>query len=148
MRETIRRTSSRLRVPRGFLAIAIATIGVVALGAVVAPSSVSHSAIIGMMPFAAVLAIAGLGQMLVVQQGGIDLSVAGGISLAVVTVTHVPDGDNGKLLPAILLALSYAAGAGLLNGILVGALGLNAIIATLGMNALLYGVNLHVSGGR
>ena len=53
-----------------------------------------------MLPVASVLAIAGLGQMLVVQQGGIDLSVAGALSLAVVTVTHVPDGDNGKLLPA------------------------------------------------
>ena len=41
--------------------------------------------------------------MLVVQQGGIDLSVAGGISLALVIVTHIPDGDNARLLPAIAL---------------------------------------------
>ena len=90
----------------------------------------------------------GSAQMLVVQQGGIDLSVAGALSLAVVTVTHVPDGNDGKLLPAILLAISFALVAGVVNGVLIGFLGLNAIIATLGMNALLYGVNLHVSGGR
>jgi ribose transport system permease protein len=147
MRETIRRTSSRLRVPRGFLAIAIATIGVFALGAVVAPSSVSHSAIIGMMPFAAVLAIAGLGQMLVVQQGGIDLSVAGGISLAVVIVTHEPDGDNARLGAAVAMALGFAVGAGAINGLLVSRLRLNSIIATLGVNALLYGAVFAVSGG-
>ena len=35
-----------------------------------------------MLPFAAVLAIASLGQTLVVMQGGIDLSVAGGLSLS------------------------------------------------------------------
>ena len=46
-----------------------------------------------------VLAVAGLGQMLVVQQAGIDLSVAGGISLSVVVVTHFPNGDDGKLVP-------------------------------------------------
>src|SRR5437763_11437594 len=96
-RDTTRLTSSRWRGSRGFVAISSATILLFALGAVVAPSSISHSAIIGMVPFAAVLAIAGLGQLLVVQQGGIDLSVAGGISLAVVIATHEPDGDSSKL---------------------------------------------------
>lgn len=146
-RETTLLTSSRFRISRGFLAIAVATILLFALGAVVAPSSVSHSAIVGMVPFAAVLAIAGLGQLLVVQQGGIDLSVAGGISLAVVIVTHEPDGDSARLVPAVLMALAFASGAGLLNGLLVSRLRLNSIIATLGMNALLYGAVFAVSGG-
>jgi ribose transport system permease protein len=138
---------ARPGVPRGFVAIAIATIGVFTLGAVIAPSSVSHSAIIGMVPFAAVLAIAGLGQLLVVQHGGIDLSVAGGISLAVVVVTHQPDGDSSRLAGAVVLALAFAVGAGLVNGALVSRLRLNAIIATLGVNALLYGAVFAVSGG-
>ena len=56
-----------------------------------------------MLPFAAVLAIVGLGQTLVVQQGGIDLSVPGAVSLSVVITTHFPAGDDGKLLPASLL---------------------------------------------
>jgi ribose transport system permease protein len=133
---------------KGLVTIGTATVLLFVVSGLLDSASVSSTALSGMLPVASVLAVAGLGQMLVVQQGGIDLSVAGGISLAVVTVTHVPDGDNGKLVPAILLALGFALVAGLLNGILVGALGLNAIIATLGMNALLYGVNLHVSGGR
>jgi ribose transport system permease protein len=146
-RDTARLHSSRFRISRGFLAIAIATMSLFALGAVVAPSSISHSAIIGMVPFAAVLAIAGLGQLLVVQQGGIDLSVAGGISLAVVIVTHEPDGDSARLVPAVLMAIAFAVGAGLLNGLLVSRLRLNSIIATLGTNALLYGAVFAVSGG-
>lgn len=140
-------STSRLRVPRGTAAIAIATIGVFALGAIAAPSSVSHSAIIGMVPFAAVLAIAGLGQMLVVQHGGIDLSVAGGISLAVVIVTHEPDGDSSRLGGAVIMAIAFAIGAGLVNGLLVSRLRLSSIIATLGVNALLYGAVFAVSGG-
>jgi ribose transport system permease protein len=142
-----RLTSARLGVPRGFIAIAIATVGVFALGAIVAPSSVSHSAIIGMVPFAAVLAIAGLGQLLVVQHGGIDLSVAGGVSLAVVVVTHEPDGDSSRLGGAVVMAIAFAIGAGLTSGVLVSRLRLNAIIATLGVNALLYGAVFAVSGG-
>ena len=145
--ETTRLNRPRFRVPRGFAAIATATIGVFALGAAVAPSSVSHSAIIGMVPFAAVLAIAGLGQLLVVQQGAIDLSVAGGISLAVVVATHHPDGDDAKLGAAVVMAIAFAAGAGLINGLLVSRLRLNSIIATLGMNSLLYGAVFAVSGG-
>jgi ribose transport system permease protein len=145
--EATRRDRSRFHMSRGFLAIATATIGVFVLGAIVAPSSVSHSAIIGMVPFAAVLAIAGLGQLLVVQQGGIDLSVAGGISLAVVVVTHEPDGDSSRLGAAVIMAIAFAIGAGLANGLLVSRLRLNAIIATLGVNALLYGAVFAVSGG-
>jgi ribose transport system permease protein len=132
---------------RGFGAIITATILVFALGAVVAPSSVSRSAIIGMVPFAAVLAIAGLGQLLVVQHGGIDLSVAGGISLAVVIATHEPDGDDARLGAAVVMALGCAIGAGLVSGLLVSRLRLSAIIATLGVNALLYGAVFAVSGG-
>src|SRR5947199_191289 len=39
-------------------------------------------------------------------------------------------------------------GAGVVNGLLIGVLGLNPIIATLGTNALLYGADLALSGGR
>lgn len=138
---------SRVKPSKGFLTIAISTAVLFVLAAMVAPSSVSGGAIQGMLPFAAVLAIVGLGQMLVVQQGGIDLSVPGAVSLTVVIVSHYPNGVDGKLGVGILIALAYCIGAGLLNGLLVGRLGLNSIIATLGTNALLYGAVLGISGG-
>ena len=43
-------------------------------GGVVAPQSLDSAALSGMFPFAAVLAIVALGQTLVIQQGGLDLS--------------------------------------------------------------------------
>ena len=140
--------STQVSLSKGLLTIGAATILLFAVSALLDPASVSITSLSGMLPVAAVLAIAGLGQMLVVQQGGIDLSVAGGISLAIVIVTHIPDGDNGRLIPAILLAIALAVVAGVLNGVLIGGLGLNPIIATLGTNAVLYGVNLSISGGR
>ncbi len=133
-------SSSRFAVSKGLVTIGIATVLLFVVCAVFARSSVSPTSLQGMLPIAAVLAVAGLGQMLVVQQGGIDLSVAGAMSLAVVTVTHLPDQDNALLLPAVLLAIGFAVIAGLANGVLIGGLGLNPIIATLGTNALLYGV--------
>jgi ribose transport system permease protein len=130
------------------MTIGSATVLLFVVSALAAHSSVSPTSLRSMLQIAAVLAVAGLGQMLVIQQGGIDLSVAGAMSMAVVVVTHIPDGNNGKLVPAVLVALLFALGAGVLNGFLVGVLQLNAIIATLGTNALLYGADLSISGGR
>ena len=137
----------RAGMSKGLLTVVVSTIVLFGLGAVLAPSSISTGAVLGMLPFAAVLAVVGLGQMLVVQQGGIDLSVPGGVSLAVVIVSHMPNENDALLLPAVLVAYAWAIGAGLLNGFLVGRLGLNPIIATLGTNALLFGAVLGISGG-
>jgi ribose transport system permease protein len=132
---------------KGFVTVLASTIALIGVCLAFAPSSLSAGALSGSLPFAAVIAIVGLGQLLVVQQGGFDLSVAGGVSLAVVISTHFPDGDNALLLPAVVIAAGYALAAGLLNGFLVGFLQLNAIIATIGVNALLYGAVFAVSGG-
>ena len=132
---------------RGFVTVVISTLALIGVSLVFAPSSISSGALAGSLPFAAILAIVGLGQMLVVQQGGFDLSVAGGVSLAVVISTHVPAGNNADLLPAVLMAVGFAVAAGVVNGVLVGFLRLNAIIATIGMNALIYGAVFAVSGG-
>jgi ribose transport system permease protein len=138
----------RVAISKGLVTIGSATLLLFVVSALAASSSVSPISLRSMLPIAAVLAVAGLGQMLVIQQAGIDLSVAGAMSMAVVIVTHIPDGDNGKLVGAILLALLFALGAGVLNGVLVGVVQLNPIIATLGTNALLYGADLGISGGR
>ena len=135
------------RMPRGLITVGIAVVGLFVLSALLAPSSLTKGPLLGMLPFAAVLAIVSLGQTLVVQQGGIDLSVPGAVSLTVVIATHQANGDDGRLLPAVLLALVALLIAGALNGVFIGRLGLNPIIATLGMNALLYAVVLWMSQG-
>jgi len=137
----------RFTVSRGLVTVTAALIALIVAGAVFAPTSVEKGTILGMLPFAAVLVIVALGQTLVVQQAGIDLSVPGAISLAVVIVTHEPKGDDSKLLAAVLLAFGVAILAGLGNGFLVSRLGLNPIVATLGMSALLYAGVLGISGG-
>ncbi|MBF9030927.1 ABC transporter permease [Rhodobacterales bacterium HKCCE3408] len=114
---------------------------------VFAPSAVTAGSLMGSLPFAAVLAIVGLGQMLVVQQGGFDLSVPGGVSLAVVIATHTANGNDAMLLDAVLFAFFCALVAGVLNGLMVAVFKLNAIVATIGMNALLFGAVFAVSGG-
>lgn len=132
---------------KSFVTVVISTLVLLVVCFIFAPSSVSGGAFSGSLPFAAVIAIVGLGQLLVVQQGGFDLSLPGAVSLAVVVSTHYPQQDNALLPMAILIALAFALGAGVLNGLLVSFFRLNAIIATIGVNALLYGMVFAVSGG-
>jgi ribose transport system permease protein len=128
--------------------VVVATVLLFAISKIVEPQSLSHSSLLGMLPFAAILAIVAVGQTLVIQQGGIDLSVPGMISLTVVLMTSVPDGDDGKLATAIVYAVVAAVAAGLLSGVLVSRVGITPIVTTLGMNALLYGFVIQVSNGN
>jgi ribose transport system permease protein len=137
----------RFTVSRGLITITAALVTLFIASAVFAPTSMHQGALLGMLPFAAVLAVVALGQTLVVQQGGIDLSVPGSVSLVVVICTHQPQGNDSRLLPAVVTALVVVILAGVGNGVLIGRLGLNPIVATLGMNALLYSGVLGISGG-
>jgi ribose transport system permease protein len=61
-----------LPLARSFVTVVLSTIVLIIVCAIFAPSSVSLGALAGSLPFAAVIAIVGLGQLLVVQQGGLD----------------------------------------------------------------------------
>jgi ribose transport system permease protein len=142
-----------LRIPAAFRStggILLATILLFVFGGLIAPQSLDSAALSGMFPFAAVLAVVALGQTLVIQQGGIDLSVPGTISLSGVVVSYFGNGSvpgNTTLGLALVLAFLAAATAGLVNGLLVSRVRVAPIVATIGMNALLYGVVLKISGG-
>jgi ribose transport system permease protein len=137
-----------LRSSRG---IVLATVLLFLVTWLLQPESLGSGALSGMIPFAAILALVALGQTLVIQQGGIDLSVPGVVSLSGIVVAYYsssqPGMDSSTLWTAIGLAFAAALLAGLINGLLVAKAHVAPIVATLGMNAFLYGVNLHISGG-
>lgn len=113
----------------------------------VQPQSVSENSLLGMLPFAAILAIVAAGQTLVIQQGGIDLSVPGMVSITAIILTHIPKGDSGKLGIVVALAFGVALATGFVNGITVSRVGITPIVTTLGTNALLFGGVMAISGG-
>ena len=69
----------------------IATALLVLIGGITAPSTVSVAAILSTLPYFAILAVASIGQHLVIQQRGLDLSTAGIMSFVAVIVTKLPD---------------------------------------------------------
>jgi ribose/xylose/arabinose/galactoside ABC-type transport system permease subunit len=118
----------------------IALLLLVVVAAVWAPETLGRVPLRAMAPYAAVLGIAALGQMLVVMTGGIDLSVPGTMSLAAVIMIGVGAGSDANIGTAIATAIAFAAIVGLVNGILIGGLKLNALIVTLAVGLIVIGL--------
>ena len=77
-----------------FLPIWLATGALLVIAALFAPSALENTSWSYVLPYMTILAIAALGQMLVVMQAGIDLSTAGVISLSgnvLVGVSELPN---------------------------------------------------------
>jgi ribose transport system permease protein len=92
----------------------------------------------------AALALAAVGETLVVLSGGIDLSVGAIMGLVnVVLATHMT-GSGGNDVGWILLTLAIAVGAGLLNGVLVAYLRLQSIIVTIATLFIFSGIALKI----
>lgn len=135
-------------IPRGpFVPVWGMAIVLFAISPLLAPGSLSSSSLDSMLPFAAILVIASLGQTLVITQGGIDLSVPGSMALAAVFVTKIPEQTGMPLWLAVVLGLSAGLAGGLIIGLVVVRFGIAAFVASLAMNSILIGVVLHVSDG-
>src|SRR5258706_15928389 len=88
--------SLQLRIPR-YSAIWVATALLFAVSPLLASGSVSRSALLSTLPFAAILATAAIGQTLAGQQRRRDLSVAGMITLTTIILTRLPNGSASRL---------------------------------------------------
>jgi ribose/xylose/arabinose/galactoside ABC-type transport system permease subunit len=129
--------------------VVISTAVLIVAGGVMAPSTVSVSALQLMLPFFAILAVASIGQHLVIQQRGLDLSVAGIMSFSAVIVSALPSTEAGvgATLAFVALALAMGFGVGAANGILVALLRVNSLVTTIGMNSLMLGITMYVTSG-
>lgn len=130
---------------RQFGMIWVATALLFVVAAIVAPSAITGSSLLAILPFVAVLAIVAVGETLVIQQRGLDFSVGGAMSLTIVIITKFP--QTHSLFLAIVVSLAAVAVAGLISGFAVVIFNMPSLVATLGMNAVLAGVAQAYSGG-
>lgn len=123
------------------------TVALLIVSALIAPRTMSAISLGAMLPFAAILAVAAVGQTLVVQQRGIDLSVGGIISLAAVVTAAGPGKHGVPVVVMVPVVLVLCALVGLVNSLLVSRLMITPLVATLAVNAVLVGaVLLYTSG--
>ncbi|GAA1548939.1 ABC transporter permease [Nocardioides humi] len=118
----------------------VATVVLFLVSAVIAPSSLASSSLTAMLPFWAVLAVVSLGQTLVVQQRGIDMSVPGTVTLCAMVLPILSSRHDLPVGVAVFVVLVAGAGIGLVNGLVIIWFRITPLIATLAVNALSLGV--------
>ncbi len=96
--------------------------------------------IVNMLQRSVALGIVSAGQTVVILIGSLDLSVATLISLASLLSASTMDGQQSKVVPAIALVLALGVGFGLVNGLIITKLRVNAFIATLGTSLIIKGL--------
>ncbi len=120
--------------------IAIGLLVVTAL--LIAPETLTRTSFTTVLPLTSFLALAALGQMLVVMTGGIDLSIPGVMTLAALVAVGVAGGVDERLPAALGTALGVSLLIGFTSGVLVGVLKLNPLIVTLAVGQIVYGAAL------
>jgi len=123
-----------------YVPVYIALFLLIIVAAIWAPATLSRVALRAIAPYGAVLGITALGQMLVIMTGGIDLSTPGIVTLTAMIMVGVGEQSDGRIWLAVLAAVGAAAAIGLVNGILIGGLKLNALIVTLATGQIVIGL--------
>jgi ribose transport system permease protein len=113
----------------------------------ISPGMFQFGQIINILQVAAFLGVVATGQTLVVLTGGIDLSVAGVVTMANIVSTSIMAGQAGNTLIAMIVCLLIAAAVGLVNGLMITAIRVTPLVATLGMNSILFGAALVYTRG-
>lgn len=147
-----RLTDLKYRYPGRYLAAWGALGLLVVVAAAVAPASLKGDSIWVVSALAGVLALASLGQMLIVMLGAIDLSVPATLAATAGIVVHF--GVEGANVPLVVCAaLAAAVGISVVNGVLIAVFRLNSLIVTLatfgivsGLIALWTGVSFSLTG--
>jgi ribose/xylose/arabinose/galactoside ABC-type transport system permease subunit len=136
-----------LRVVNRLGAIWIAVILVYLVSGLISPGMFLISQALNILQIAAFLGIVAIGQTLALLVGGIDLSVAGVVTMSNIVVTSVMVGRADTLVPGLAICLLLAGAVGFINGLLITLGHVTPLVATLGMNSILFGAALVYTGG-
>jgi ribose/xylose/arabinose/galactoside ABC-type transport system permease subunit len=143
---TVRPPGAWRRLSAGDISRVAVLIALVILGQAIAPSFLSLANIHVILLAVAAIGIIAYGMTLVVITGEIDLSIAGiAILSCVAGGLLIPTGSATLVIGATLLTGLVV---GLVNGVLVAALGIPSLIATLGMLGMSRALANIASGGQ
>jgi ribose transport system permease protein len=130
-----------------FLPVWLATGLLFIVAAIIAPEALQSTSWSFVLPYMTILAIAGIGEMLVVMTGGIDLSIPGVLFLGGNLILGVSHHSDSRLPIAILAVLGLGLIVGFSNGILIGLLRLNPLIITLAVGQIVLAFGQHYARG-
>lgn len=139
--------SGRALAAAGFLPVWGMLVFLVALCALLVPDTLSSTSRSSLLPLATFLAVASLGQMLVVMTAGIDLSVPGVVTMASTLMLGVSHSADGHLLKAVVVILLASVAVGAVNGFLVSYCGFNALVTTIATGQIVLGLTVRYRSG-
>ena len=128
-------------------AVWVAVIGLYVVSGAISPAMFQIGQVLNILQVAAFLGVIACGQTLVLLAGGIDLSQAGVVTLVNIVAAEIMGGHAANIPAAVAACVLLALAVGVGNAITVTRLGVTPLIATLGMNAILYGGALVYTGG-
>ena len=130
------------------LSLVLILVGMVVLVALRAPQVISSDNLTDVSVLAAVIAVAAVGEAMVVITRNVDLSVEATMGLVAFAVAGVL--ANGVL--PVPLAMAFGVGLGLIlgmiNGFIVAVLRVPSIVATLGTLSIYRGIDFLIAGGK
>jgi ABC-type sugar transport system ATPase subunit/ribose/xylose/arabinose/galactoside ABC-type transport system permease subunit len=141
----VRRTLHR-GLPTEAIVLAVLT-GLVVTGALSSDRFLSLYNVTSILRAAVALGLVAIGQAVVMQAGGVDLSVGAIVTLSTLAAASVMGGNDAMMAPAVLAALGAGLAVGVVNGVAVTWLRIPAFIATLGVMSIARGVVLLMARG-
>ncbi len=136
-----------LAMPQRIGAVWIVVGALYLISGLISPGMFQIQQVFNILQVSAFLGIVATGQTLALLVGGIDLSVAGIVTMANIVSTSVMAGQNGEMVAGISICLLLAALIGLLNGLLITFVRVTPLVATLAMNSILFGAALVYTRG-
>jgi ribose transport system permease protein len=119
----------------------------IAVASALSPYFFSINNFLNILNQSSVVGITAVGVTLVMITGGVDLSVGSIISLSADICATVMNGNDGRIIPAVVLSVGAGAAIGFTNGVLVAKRNLPSFILTLGTAAAVQGLGLLYTGG-
>lgn len=126
----------------------LAYLGMVVIFAFISPFFLSVPNIINIAQTLAIIGVVAAGETLVIVHGGFDLSVGATAALSGVIIGILHTNRILPIWPATLLGLASGAIVGLVNGLVITRLRINAIITTLGTLSIVRGLAFVLTGGQ
>ncbi|MDP9363204.1 MAG: ABC transporter permease [Chloroflexota bacterium] len=121
-------------------------VAIVAFFSIRSEQFLSYSNTINILSNVSVIGIVSIGQALTLISGGFDLSVSGTVPLGAVVYTYFIN-SGVPIVPSMIVTVLLGALVGLINGILITRVGINPLIATLGMMSVTQGLAQTITGG-
>jgi ribose transport system permease protein len=132
---------------RRILYAAAAAVLLFAIGGAVRPGFASLDGIGAVLTIACFVGLVAAGQTFVILIGGIDLSVPWTLNGAAILMMSTAASSDERMPLALLTTLGMGAVVGLCNGVGIAVFGVPAVVMTLGMNGVIEGLTLGLSGG-